>query len=1041
MRTYLLSLWLLSVGCSASMGQSFTNIRILPLGEPADTLYKAGYYRKALPYAREALAALEGRPIVDTAIFAKTMYRLGEVEYLAGDYEGAFPHLQGAFSLYYTRFGMTDDTCVAMCRALSLALVRSIRWEEADSLLSVVIPEAECNGGVSAFSKIALHWCLGNVYHNQRKYEQARQIYENCKAGWEALNAKKTEEYCFMLYALSALYDQLDYDEASFKTDQAGLEIHRQIYGRGHPTAYFLNGLAVSNRRLGNWNVSIEYFEELTAALREKLGEDAWWLGLVCYNYGNLSIEIGDYDKARHLHEQAFRIMLNAHGKKHSDYPMLLSALGRVAFLQKDYETADSLYRESLRARIEILGKKHPYYPAGLTDLATVCIAQERPVDAFDLLQEALAAQIEVEGPRHSSVAMTLRQMALCKLFEGNYLEADSLMQRSSDLCFSIFDAASLQSARQNDFRMLTGVCVGSNLKNVEKWAREGHAYWKKTAQHALGYATAHQLESILNSISFHHNLINAVCAGTGIADLAYDNALLFKNIALQSQSDLVRQMNATGDTTAAKMYQKWQQLRGRLTAELAKPLVERHGTDSLENWINRLEREMISVTSGTNKSSIPGWKDIQQALQYGEAAIEFIHYTLPRPMQDAGTTRYAALLLLPDGQPPRFIPLFDEKRLIELLEQHTGHAGAVASLYARSGKLLDEKKPGHGAELYKLIWKPVARWLPQSSHTLYVSLSGQLHRVNLAALPTGKNRVLAHRYTIRQLGSTRNILHSETIPTIQPGSTALLYGGIRYAYDSTAVAQPLLAYRDARKMYLKEGGGYRQDTTPAWEYLSGSEQEVWGLNRLLGNAGVYTTMLTKQSATEESVKVMGYYGKGGPDILHIATHGFFFPDQGGTAADAATFNCVGERTAVFKWNDNPLFRSGLIFAGANAAWTGQSIPPEREDGILTAYEISQLNLSNTKLAVLSACETGLGDIRDSEGVYGLQRAFKMAGVDYLLVSLWQVPDKETSEFMDLFYKKWLKNKNIYGAFATAQKKMRKKYEDVYHWAAWVLIK
>jgi CHAT domain-containing protein len=170
------------------------------------------------------------------------------------------------------------------------------------------------------------------------------------------------------------------------------------------------------------------------------------------------------------------------------------------------------------------------------------------------------------------------------------------------------------------------------------------------------------------------------------------------------------------------------------------------------------------------------------------------------------------------------------------------------------------------------------------------------------------------------------------------------------------------------------------------------------------------------------------------PDILHIATHGFFFPDPEQNAD-----NRLGEDNAL-RWSDNPLLRSGLALASANAAWTGQSAPGRFEDGIATAYEISHINLSNTKLAVLSACQTGLGDIKGSEGVYGLQRAFKMAGVDYLLVSLWQVPDQETAEFMEAFYSAWLGGKTIHQAFAKAQKKMRKKYRDVYKWGAWVLV-
>ena len=136
---------------------------------------------------------------------------------------------------------------------------------------------------------------------------------------------------------------------------------------------------------------------------------------------------------------------------------------------------------------------------------------------------------------------------------------------------------------------------------------------------------------------------------------------------------------------------------------------------------------------------------------------------------------------------------------------------------------------------------------------------------------------------------------------------------------------------------------------------------------------------------------------------------------------------------------NDPLLRSGLILAGANYSWSGKTPIEGIEDGIATAYEISQLDLSKTQLVVLSACETALGDIRGSEGVFGLQRAFKMAGVKKMIVSLWQVPDKETAELMTAFYSYWLKGKNINEAFAQAQAEMRTKYSP-YYWAAFVLV-
>ncbi len=137
----------------------------------------------------------------------------------------------------------------------------------------------------------------------------------------------------------------------------------------------------------------------------------------------------------------------------------------------------------------------------------------------------------------------------------------------------------------------------------------------------------------------------------------------------------------------------------------------------------------------------------------------------------------------------------------------------------------------------------------------------------------------------------------------------------------------------------------------------------------------------------------------------------------------------------------HPLIRSGLILAGANHAWQAGKPLGQREDGILTAYEISQMDLRNTELVVLSACETGLGDIRGNEGVYGLQRAFKIAGVKYLIMSLWQVPDYQTQELMTVFYRKWLEEKmTVRQALKAAQEEMRKKRYEPFYWAGFVLV-
>jgi CHAT domain-containing protein len=212
---------------------------------------------------------------------------------------------------------------------------------------------------------------------------------------------------------------------------------------------------------------------------------------------------------------------------------------------------------------------------------------------------------------------------------------------------------------------------------------------------------------------------------------------------------------------------------------------------------------------------------------------------------------------------------------------------------------------------------------------------------------------------------------------------------------------------------------------------LPGSAEEVSTIQQLFHEYKLAGNSFMELYASEENLKALS---GNSPQILHIATHGFFLPEPNKAKNDK-----VLNQTNAYTLADDPLLRTGLILAGGNYAWSGKTPVEGVEDGIATAYEISQLNLSNTELVVLSACETALGDVKGSEGVFGLQRAFKMAGVKKMLVSLWKIPDKETAELMTSFYTYWMKGKTINDAFTQAQADMRKKYSPFY-WAAFVLV-
>lgn len=312
-----------------------------------------------------------------------------------------------------------------------------------------------------------------------------------------------------------------------------------------------------------------------------------------------------------------------------------------------------------------------------------------------------------------------------------------------------------------------------------------------------------------------------------------------------------------------------------------------------------------------------------------------------------------------------------------------------------------------------------------QGIKNIYYSPSGLLHKVSFAAISKDDNVFLCDAYQLHQQSSTGKVAFPNNL-MYEKSDRFMLIGGVQYNTTDTK--------------------------NKVWSYLPGTQNEVQKISNFLTKQKHTIELYTSLDANEGNIKEKVQKS----NMLHFSTHGFFYPDPEQVRAEVKE-EIVGEdivfrgdldtsdiqrKSNYANWsfvkNKNPLMRSGLVLAGANDVWERDALA-DGEDGILTAQEVATLDLRNTKLVVLSACETGLGDIKGSEGVYGLQRAFKMAGAQYLIMSLWQVPDKETAEFMELFYKNLTKVKDIPTAFDQTQKAMRKKY-DPYFWAAFVMI-
>lgn len=319
--------------------------------------------------------------------------------------------------------------------------------------------------------------------------------------------------------------------------------------------------------------------------------------------------------------------------------------------------------------------------------------------------------------------------------------------------------------------------------------------------------------------------------------------------------------------------------------------------------------------------------------------------------------------------------------------------------------------------ELYDLIWSPLVPYLT-GTKTVYFSPAGCLNGLSVENLNDGEKR-FCESYNAVRVSSTREVCREEAK---RKYASAVLYGGLVYDEDEATM--------------IAESRRWGLDTAvrSGWRYLSGTLDEVNRIAAIMSQSKWDYKLFISEKGNEESFKALS---EGRFDVLHMATHGFYKTEKEAERSDFFINNPFMAQNEPHEVSS--LQRTGLLMSGGNMAWKGGTVPEGVEDGVLTAAEIASLDFSFCDLVVLSACKTGLGEITD-EGVYGLQRAFKNAGVSTIIMSLWEVNDEVTSLMMQEFYTNLVKGKSKRESFYDAQNEVRKKYDSPYYWAAFIML-
>ena len=496
-------------------------------------------------------------------------------------------------------------------------------------------------------------------------------------------------------------------------------------------------------------------------------------------------------------------------------------------------------------------------------------------------------------------------------------------------------------------------------------------------------------------------------------AEYAYNSALVYKGILLNTEKDVDSTISAVDDASLKMNWKNLKLLQKQLqnTSDSVNSEILRRQIELKEKAILSILREYDDFTKNLDLD----WHDIQSKLGNNDIAIEFVEYGNSLLSANDTTQYYGAVILRKEWASPKFLLLSKKSDIDSIIRN-------IISEF-NEGKGYDEIEWHKiSLQVYKNVWSPIMQDVDPNDK-VYFSPVGMLHLAPLEALMDENGTPLNERCELYRMSSTKYLCLS---PHQSTQNKAVLYGGLVYDSNTTPSETMQTELTTSGK---REG----------WQYLKSTDEEVDSIVPILTGNHISTQLFKNKEGTEETFKQLS--GKN-ISFLHVATHGFYFD-----ANESETYKFFKDLNLSVKRGvgGSTLLRTGLMLSGGQQAWLHgkKAIPKGEEDGILLASEISLLDLHNVDLVTLSACQTGLGDL-SSDGVMGLQRGFKRAGVNSLLMTLWPVDDNATQILMKRFYHNIVTGKGKRQSLISAQKYLRE-YNDGYYgkpryWAAFILL-
>ncbi|MFA5033919.1 MAG: CHAT domain-containing tetratricopeptide repeat protein [bacterium] len=854
----------------------------------------------------------------------------------------------------------------------------------------------------------------------EEKYTEALSVARQALAGAEKDVGQENPITATCLNNLAAVYDRMgDYSAAEWHYKRA-LKIREAKLGPEHyETAAILNDLAWLYFSLGDYAAAEPCYQRALRIREAKLGSDHPDTAATLNNLALLYTSLGDYATAESLFLRAWRIKESKLGASHSSTVTSLNNLAWLYDLMRKYATAEQYYKYALRIRETTLGHNHRATAASLNALALVYGHRGNYSKAEQLFLDALKIRTSKLGADHPETATTLNNLAWLYECMGDYAKAEKFNQAALKITLSKLGPDHPATATSYYNLALLYISMG------------GYGVGRKTTAYDLAMmykkASEKQLDGVLTFSSEHQRMAYqqaknpySLLATLGHASGLAETLLRTKGVILDSllEDELVAEASknpeikiAASELRASRQRLNRLQLKPSEDFSLVTQEDRRRERELLEGQMESLQKMLarnVAAAGKTRRALRTTVPDVQAVLPKDTVLLEFIRYRhyLGKLKSER---RYGVVLIgcnqvtFKDSQPgePVWVPLGSAKAIEKKLKEYAG------VMRGERGEAVLLRT------LYAQLFEPIQNRLPKNITTLIISPDAELNFISFATLINDQNQFLAEQYAIEYVSSGRDLVLKRTSKKSSRrfaafanpafGEKPLLAGA-----HGTNTLQLAMLSSDQRALAADLNLGALPYTMQEAQFFR-DRSSSWNMDG---------SVFAGAEASEAEVKAVH-----SPHILHLATHGFFFDDK------LATTN----RSVV---PHNPMQRSGLAFAGAQLtldAWKKGQTPNTENDGILMGQEIGTMDLKETWLVVLSACDTGIGEARAGEGVMGLRRGFIQAGTQNLLMTLWPVSDKWTVDLMKAFYERALKDNNAPQALAEVQRQWlaRLRQEDV----------